>query len=240
MALLRAIIVDDEWLVRHELKTLLQEHPEIEIVGEAFDVNQAAQLINHEKPDVLFLDIEMPGKSGFDLLKECDICCTVVFVTAYNQYAIRAFEVNALDYLLKPIQKDRLAVTVRRLLSEDQSKLQTTKALYDDVIYVMINGSFKFLKLSQLKCITAEGNYSYIYYNQDKKDLVSKTLLDWEQILPEKYFIRIHRSTIVNFEYVKRIKKCSNHTHDVYIQNIEQPFHMSRRYAVKLKDQLVW
>ena len=115
-----------------------------------------------------------------------------------------------------------------------------TKVLYDDVIYVMIDGSVKFVKLPLLKCIIAEGNYSYIYYEHNRKELVSKTLLDWEKILPDKYFVRIHRSTIVNFEFVEKVRKCSNNTHEVYIRDIEKPFVMSRRFAAKLKDQLTW
>jgi len=237
---LKALIVDDEWLVRHELQTMLQAYPEIQVIGEASDVNQASCIIDEENPDVIFLDIEMPGKNGFDLIEQCNIKCSIIFVTAYNQYAIRAFEVNAIDYLLKPIQKDRLALTINRILKKEKARPVIKKVLYDDVIYVMIDGSVKFIKLPLLKCIVAEGNYSYIFYDQNRKELVSKTLLDWEKILPSQYFIRIHRSTIVNFEYVAQVRKCNNNTHEVYIQGIEKPFMMSRRYAARLKDQLTW
>lgn len=240
MTPLKTLIVDDEWLVRHELKTMLQDYPEVEVIAEASNVKQASQIIDKENPDVIFLDIEMPGKNGFELLDQCNIHCSVVFVTAYNQYAIRAFEVNALDYLLKPIQKDRLGLTIKRLRDRGKIEPSLTKVLYDDVIYVMIDGSVKFVKLPLLKCIIAEGNYSYIYYEHNRKELVSKTLLDWEKILPDKYFVRIHRSTIVNFEFVEKVRKCSNNTHEVYIRDIEKPFVMSRRFAAKLKDQLTW
>lgn len=240
MTRLKAIIVDDEWLVRDELRNMLQNYPEIDVIGEASDVPQAAQMIKSKQPDVIFLDIQMPGKTGFDLLEENDIQSHVIFVTAYDQYAIRAFDVNALDYLLKPVQKARLSKTIDRLLGRQQAgDRKSSKVTYDDVVYVMINGSFKFIKLTLLKCITAEGNYSFIYYKQNRKELVSKTLHDWERILPEKYFLRIHRSTIVNFDYVKKVSKCSNYTHEVYLRDIEKPFIMSRRYGVKLKNQLV-
>lgn len=236
-----AIIVDDEWLVREELKALLAPYPELNVIGEAGNVPQAIELIHQEAPDVIFLDIQMPGASGFDLLEQTDINAKIIFVTAYDQYALKAFEVNALDYLLKPIQRDRLAKTIQRVLASDSySTTQSNKLNYDDVLYVLVNGSLKFIKLPLLRCIVAEGNYSYIYYKGRSKELVSKTLQQWEQILPEKYFIRIHRSTIVNFEYVEQVKKCRNYTHLVYVRDIEKPFVMSRRYAARLKKTISW
>ncbi len=238
---LRTIIVDDEWLVREELKMLLGDYPELIVVGEAANVPQAVELIHRTAPEVIFLDIQMPGASGFDLLERAEINAKIVFVTAYDQYALKAFEVNALDYLLKPIQKDRLAKTIQRLVSSDISGAGPRKKVsYDDVIYIVVNGSLKFIKLPLLRCIVAEGNYSYIYYKGRTRDLVSKTLQEWEEILPDDYFVRIHRSTIVNFEYVEQVKKCRNYTHLVYVRDIEKPFVMSRRYAARLKKTMAW
>lgn len=238
---LKSIIVDDEWLVREELKTMLAQYPQIEVMGEAANVPQAIELVKEIKPDVIFLDIQMPGASGFDLLDQTDINSKIIFVTAYDQYALKAFEVNALDYLLKPIQKERLAKAVQRLLTTERLTSRAVQKLgYDDIVYVFVNGSLKFIKVSLLKCIIAEGNYSYIYYKDRTKDLVSKTLQQWEEILPDDYFVRIHRSTIVNFEYVEQVKKCRNYTHLVYVRNIEKPFIMSRRYAAKLKKTIAW
>lgn len=238
---LKSIIVDDEWLVREELKTLLADYPEIELVGEAANVPQAVDLVKASTPDVIFLDIQMPGATGFDLLEHTDITSKIIFITAYDQYALKAFEVNALDYLLKPIQKDRLAKTIERLLSDETSISRAGQKLrYDDVVYVLVNGSLKFIKLSLLRCIIAEGNYSFIYYKDRNKDLVAKTLQDWEDLLPDDYFVRIHRSTIVNFEYVEQVKKCRNYTHLVYVRGIEKPFVMSRRYAARLRKTMTW
>lgn len=238
---LKSIIVDDEWLVREELKTLLAEYPQLELVGEAANVSQAIDLVKEKAPDVIFLDIQMPGASGFDLLEQADISSKIIFITAYDQYALKAFEVNALDYLLKPIQKERLAKTVQRLLTEEVPISRVSQKLdYNDVVYVVVNGSLKFIKLPLLRCVIAEGNYSYIYYKDQRKELVTKTLQNWEAILPDDYFVRIHRSTIVNFEYVERVKKCRNYTHLVYVRGIEKPFVMSRRYAAKLRKTMVW
>lgn len=237
----KAIIVDDEWLVREELKHLLDQYPEIIIIGEASNVPQSAKLIDELKPDVIFLDIQMPGETGFELLEKKNIESEIIFVTAYDEYAVQAFEINALDYLLKPITKDRLKKTIDRLLRNERTIFKTKgKVTYNDVLYLIIRGSLRFIKISQIKCLLAEGNYSYLYYKDNRKELVSKTLQDWEDILPEKYFIRIHRSTIVNFEYVQKVKKCQNNTHQVFVQDIEEPFMMSRRYAAKLKYILKW
>ncbi len=238
---LKSIIVDDEWLVREELKTLLAEYTEIEFIGEAANVSQAIDLVKEITPDVIFLDIQMPGATGFDLLEQADISSKIIFITAYDQYALKAFEVNALDYLLKPIRKERLAKTVQRLLTEGEPISRASQKLdYNDVVYVLVNGSLKFIKLPLLKCIIAEGNYSYIYYKDRNKDLVTKTLQDWEAILPDDYFVRIHRSTIVNFEYVDQVKKCRNYTHLVYVRGIDEPFVMSRRYAARLRKTMTW
>ncbi len=238
---LTSIIVDDEWLVREELKTLLADYPAIKVAGEAANVPQAIELVKSHAPDVIFLDIQMPGASGFELLEQAEINAKIIFVTAYDQYALKAFEVNALDYLLKPIQKERLARTIQRLLgAEAPSARSSQKLSYDDVVYVLVNGSLKFIKLPLLRCIVAEGNYSYIYYKGRRKDLVTKTLQEWEEILPQDYFVRIHRSTIVNFEYVEQVKKCRNYTHLVYVRDIEKPFVMSRRYAARLRKTMTW
>lgn len=240
MPSLKTLIVDDEWLVRAELKTMLADYPEIAVVGEAANVAQAIPLIQDTRPEVIFLDIQMPGATGFDLLEQADIAARIIFITAYDKYAIRAFEVNALDYLLKPISKERLAKAIQRLgTNEPASPAEKKKAAYDDAIYVIINGALKFIKLSLLKCITAEGNYSYIFYADKPRALVSKTLQEWEDLLPEKYFVRIHRSTIVNFAHVEKVKKRKNYSQEVFVKGIEKPFMMSRRYAVKLKHLLV-
>ncbi len=239
MQSLKTIIVDDEWLVRSELKTMLTGHPEIKLVGEAATVAQAVPLIETTHPELIFLDIQMPGATGFDLLEQVNTSAKIIFITAYDNYALRAFEVNALDYLLKPISRDRLARAITKLATEEPvNSVQSKKAGYDDVIYVIVNGSLKFIKLSLLKCISAEGNYSYIMYAGNPSALVSKTLQEWEDILPEKHFVRIHRSTIINFAYVEKVIKRKNYTHDIFMVGIEEPFVMSRRYAVKLKHLL--
>jgi two-component system, LytTR family, response regulator len=234
-----ALIVDDEWLVRAELKQLLADHPEINVEGEAGSVAQAAEQLAARSFDVIFLDIQMPGALGFELLEHTKVTARIIFITAYDQYAIKAFEVNALDYLLKPIQRDRLGKAIERLSSRPPAAEQRrTKLGREDVAYVMVSGSLKFLQVSQIRCIIAGGNYSYLYYQDRKRELVAKSLQDWQEILPEEYFLRIHRSTLVNFEFVERVEKCKNYSHLVYLRGIDKPLVMSRRYAVKLQQFL--
>jgi two-component system LytT family response regulator len=237
---LTSIIVDDSRLVREELKMLLEQHPEIAVVGEAATVEIAKRVIESIKPKVVFLDIQLENETGFDLLEKTKVNFQTIFITAHDEYAIRAFEVNALDYLLKPISPERLAQAITRLLPEREIQAgPSEKVTYDDVLYLMINGSFMFVKVKLIKCIIAAGKYSYIYYgNRKHKELVSKTLREWEDILPEKYLLRIHRSTIVNFEFVEKVKKQPNNTHEVYVAGIDEPFIISRRYASKLKKML--
>ncbi len=236
---LKTIIVDDKWLFREDLKILLADYPQLEVVGEASNLTESVQLVNQINPDVIFLDIQLQNENGFDLLTKAEVKSDIIFITAHNQYAIRAFEVNAIDYLLKPINKNRPQMAIQRILENDKGQsmsVQHKKLEYDDVIYLMINGSLKFIKIALLKSIIAERNYSYINYGENRKELIYKTLHEWEQILPEKYFVRIHRSTIVNFDFVDKVRKCKNYTHEVFVKGIDQPFSISRRYATKLKS----
>ncbi|MGZ4157330.1 MAG: LytR/AlgR family response regulator transcription factor, partial [Bacteroidia bacterium] len=152
---MKAIIIDDERLARQELKNLLTPYPEIEIVGEANNAETAIESIKQLKPDVIFLDIQMPGKNGFELLEEISGVPEVVFVTAYDEYAIRAFEVNALDYLLKPVQSNRLAETVKKILNKDASdkhevKEQTMPLNDNDQVFVKDGEKCWFVKLSDI------------------------------------------------------------------------------------------
>ncbi len=238
---LTSIIVDDEWLVRAELKAMLADFPQVQVLGEAANADQAIQLIEQYRPNVLFLDIQMPGASGFDLIEQIRTPIEIVFITAYDQYAIKAFEVNALDYLLKPIQKERLQKTIERLLEGGHiPHFSHSRFAYDDMVYVVISGAVKFLQIRLIQCIIAQGNYTLIYYDGKKPELVSKTLQDWQAILPEEHFIRIHRSAIVNVYYVEEVKRCKNYSQLVYVRNLEKPIIMSRRYASKLKKILAW
>lgn len=235
---LKALLVDDERLARRELRQMLGEHAHIRVSGEADSVESAIDMIHDLKPDVVFLDIQMPGKTGFDLLAEIDVTFKVIFVTAFDAYAIRAFEVNALDYLLKPINPDRLTRAIARLsASEVAGEIPPRQLEYDDRLFLTVDERSILLKISAIVCITAAGDYSEIITSDGRKSFVLKSLREWEARLPEKFFSRIHRSTIINLECVERIEKWFNNAHQVYLRNIERPLVMSRRYGAKLKTR---
>src|SRR5262245_268305 len=193
----KAFIVDDERLARKELRSLLAEHPVIDIIGEAENVEQALQFLRAHRPDVLFLDIQMPGQSGFQLLEQIQPAFKIIFVTAFDDYAIRAFEVNALDYLLKPINPARLAQTIERLSSNEGMPPTARKLEYTDRLFLEVGERSHFLKVAAIVYINAAGDYSEVFTESGQKSLVLKSLKEWEERLPEKYFTRIHRSTIV-------------------------------------------
>lgn len=236
----KAIVVDDEKLAREDLKVLLREFSEIEVIGEAETVEETKTLIKNLNPNLIFLDIQMPGKSGFDLLEEIQTNAKIIFVTAYDEYAIRAFEVNAKDYLLKPVIKERLAIAIDRLKTEQESETIVQEKLeFDDNIFVMVNNHYQFVKIGSIIKIASAGNYTEIYTSSKLKGLVLKSLKDWETRLPGNYFVRIHRNSIINLEYVDRVEGWFNYSYKVYLKEINDPLVISRRYAAKLKERMI-
>lgn len=234
----KAVIVDDERLARKELSSMLLEHEEIIIAGEADDASSAIKVIEEQNPDVVFLDIQMPGESGFDLLNKIDKEFKVIFVTAYDEFAIKAFEINALDYLLKPINPERLKVSIERL---EQNNMENSEFLnpisYEDHLLLTINNKLKFIKTNTIVAITAAGDYSNIIFKNDKKGLTLKTMKEWEKRLPEKHFCRIHRSNIVNLNFVDSIEEWFNNSFKVYLNNNNLSLIMSRRFVSNLKNK---
>jgi two-component system LytT family response regulator len=238
---LKALIVDDERLARKELRSLLTDFPEMEIVGEADSVNQALGLIESGQPQVVFLDIQLGGETGFDLLeKVVSADFKTIFVTAFDAYAIRAFEVNALDYLLKPVNPERLKRAIEKLLDADQSnraQIAGRPLEYDDRLFLSLGGRSIFLKINSISHVSAAGDYSEVFTTDRQKYLVEKSLREWEERLPEKHFARIHRTAIVNLEFVERVENWFNRSYQIYLQDSRQPMTVSRRYAAKLKEK---
>lgn len=235
----RALVVDDERLARNDLISHLKEFDNIEIVSEAEDVPSALIEIEKHSPDLLFLDIQMPGQSGFELLNKIDFKGKVIFVTAYDKYAIRAFDVNAIDYLMKPILPERLRKSIERLEEDQQQIIVESKKLnMDDRLFINFNDQMRFLKVSAIVHIEANGDYTNLYLKEGDKGLVLKPMNEWEERLPEKYFCRIHRGSIINLDFVAKVEKWFNYSYRVYLNNIAEPITMSRRYAKKLKDKM--
>ena len=237
---LRALIVDDERLARRELRALLEEHGGLTVAGEAGGVEEAAALIRELRPDVVFLDIQMPGATGFDLLERVEIKADLVFVTAYDEYALRAFEVNALDYLLKPVAPERLARALERLArgrrrGGEETRLR--KLEYDDRLFLETGGHSRFVKVSAIVLVSAAADYSEVFTDDGKSALVQKPLREWEARLPAKHFLRVRRSTIINLEHVERVEHWFNRSYRIHLRHLKEPVAVSRRYASSLKSR---
>jgi two-component system, LytTR family, response regulator len=234
-----AIIVDDERLARKDLIFLLKEFENVKIIGEAEDVKSAKSLSDKLNPDLIFLDIQMPGESGFTLVEQVNPKTKIIFVTAYDEYAVRAFEVNALDYLMKPVNPDRLKKTIEKLSSETKKiELKTKSLCYDDTLFILLNSQMKFVKISDILFIESSGDYSELNFINNAKGLTSKPMNEWEERLPKNHFIRIHRTSIINLNYVQKIEEWFNNSFRVYLSGKTEPLLISRRYASKLKEKM--
>ncbi|HWY10394.1 MAG TPA: response regulator [Bacteroidia bacterium] len=234
---MKAIIIDDERLARQELKNLLSVHKEIEVVAECANAEEAKEKIAAISPDVIFLDIQMPGKTGLELLEEISALPEVVFVTAYDEYAIRAFEINALDYLLKPVQPQRLAETVKKLLNKEvgeERKENNSPLNDDDQVFVKDGERCWFVTLKNVRLFESEGNYVRVYFD-NFRPLILRSLNSLETRLSEKSFFRASRKHIINLKWVDSIETWFNGGLMVKLKG-GQEVEISRRQAVKLKD----
>lgn len=230
MAKLRALIVDDERLARLKLRRFLDEEPDVEIIGECGSGAEAVAQIRAERPDLLFLDIQMPGLDGFAVLREVgpDRAGRVVFVTAHDEHAVRAFEVEALDYLLKPFDRARFQQTLDRVRRERRQALDAKLAtLLDrierplsrlDRLLVRAGGRMVFLKLRDVDWIEADDNYVRLHAGRETH-LVRDTLRRLEPRLDPRLFLRIHRSTIVNIESIAEVRPLFHGDYDVLLRD---------------------
>ncbi len=240
---MRTIIIDDERLARTELKKLLQEFPEIEVVDEAANADEGIAKIDNLHPDLIFLDIQMPGKTGFDMLSELDRAPHVIFTTAYDEYALKAFEVNALDYLLKPIEPKRLADAVQKLhMAEARENHITTENInqsilsVDDQVFVKDGERCWFVKLSEVRLFESVGNYAKVFFNSNKP-LILKSLNALEERLDQKTFFRANRKHIVNLRMIEKIEPYFNGGLLLELKGGEK-IEVSRRQTVKFKEMM--
>lgn len=237
---LEALIVDDERLARKELRSLLAAHPEVSVVGEADSVAAALAVLEGERPDLVFLDIQLAGETGFDLLERAGAAdFRTVFVTAFDAYAIRAFEVHALDYLLKPVNPARLKGAIDKLLSGEPAPAPPSPRplAIDDRVYLELGARSVFLKIDRVTHIVAAGDYTEVFTADGQKYLVEKPLREWEARLPEKFFARVHRNCIVNLEYVERVESWFNRSQQLFLRGRAEPLTVSRRHAARLKEK---
>ena len=200
---MKALIVDDELLARRELRRLLAAHRSIQIVGEAGDIDEARERIVALLPAVVFLDIQMPGGTGFDLLAQLERVPRIVFTTAYDRYAVQAFNVNALDYLLKPIEPERLATAVDKLQAATPAR-QANEDSWLEQLFVRDGPRCWFIPLREVSVISADGNYVRLQWGKERP-LLGRSLTALEGKLDPRRFFRANRQQIINLEMVRSV-----------------------------------
>lgn len=230
---LKVLIVDDEPPARERLGTLLAAHPQLEVVGEAGDVQTAAELCASLLPDVIFLDIHLPRASGFELLPLLTGKPAIIFVTAHDQFAMRAFDVNALDYLLKPIKADRLAVSIERLHLQAPELKQPLSDL--DLVALKEDSLLRMVPLTSISHIKADDNYTSVHLRDVVPAFVRRSLAEWEKILPPDKFLRVDRSLIVRIDAIQSLRADSRDCTELFITGQNEPILLGRRAALFLR-----
>jgi two-component system LytT family response regulator len=238
MKKIKAVIVEDSRLARNELKELIKNHPEIEIIGEAENVDSGFKLIQETQPDLLFLDINMPEKDGFELLEMLDKVPITIFTTAFDEYAIKSFEYNALDYLLKPINPKRFAHSIEKVsqnLIEKEEK-SSKKLTLNNQIFIRDGEKCWLVKIADIFLFEVDGNYTKIFF-QDEKAVLNKSLNNIEEKLPDDYFFRANRNQIINIEYILKIDPWFSGNLLVQLPK-EVKVEISRRQTNNFKEKL--
>lgn len=238
----KAVIIDDERLARNELKKLLADFAEVEIIGEAANAKEGVEKIEELNPDLIFLDIQMPGKTGFDMLTEIDRAPHVIFTTAYDEFALKAFEVNALDYLMKPVEPKRLADALHKLKQVEEKELAAFQASgrgilsENDQVFVKDGERCWFVKLAEVRLFESVGNYAKVYFGSFKP-LILKSLNALEDRLDDKIFFRANRKHIINLRMIDKVEPYFNGGLILDLKGGDK-IEVSRRQAVKFKEMM--
>lgn len=236
----RVILIDDERLARNELRRMLTEFPDVEVVAEAANAEEGKEKIESLHPDLIFLDIQMPGKTGFEMLAELDSVPQVIFVTAYDEYALKAFEINALDYLMKPVEPKRLADALHKSDDTDEEENVSTQNRSilgeHDQVFVKDGERCWFVKLADVRLFESVGNYAKVFFG-NQKPLILKSLNSLEERLDNKMFFRANRKNIVNLKMIEKVETYFNGGLLLELKNGEK-VEVSRRQAVKFKEMM--
>lgn len=241
----RVLLIDDEADARAELRWLLSSHPAYTIVGEAATFAAARRLLRAGGYDLVFLDIQLFGGIGFDLVPDVAPPARVIFVTAYDRHALRAFEVNALDYLLKPVAPERFAAALARLASPGSqpsalgSQLPSpTPFRADDTVLVHTDTGDRFLPLTHIAAIFSNENYSDVHLRTHERFLTRRTLKSWEDTLPAANFRRVHRQALVNLAHIASHRRDTRETAELRVTGVPNPVPVSRAYLSDLRALL--
>lgn len=244
MKAFKTLMVDDERLAREEMKNVLKDFVEIEVIGEAQNGEEALRLIDELNPDLIFLDINMPGMNGFELLKSLDFIPNVIFVTAYDEYAIKAFEVSALDYLLKPIDPDRLAEAIAKLKKKIDNEFESELSLKtdrqsrllgrEDQVFIKDGEKCFFVKLADVRMLESDGNYVKVHFDKNRP-LILRSLNSFEERLDPENFFRANRKFIVNIEWIQSVENWFNGGLQLELTTGEK-IEVSRRQTIRFKE----
>ncbi len=240
---MRTLIIDDERLARKELMNLLSKHPEIEIIGECANADEAIKAIEEHNPDLIFLDVQMPGMNGFEMLKKLEVVPQVIFVTAYDEYAMKAFEVDAIDYILKPVEDIRLTEAIQKVVKTNalEEKLESNPAIFEgrlgqeDQIFLKDGEKCWFVSLKDVRLFESEGNYVRVFFNQSKP-LILKSLNTLEERLDHTFF-RTNRKFIVNLRWVDTVENWFNGGLRMTLKD-GTIVEVSRRQAARFRDMM--
>lgn len=238
---MKALLIDDEPPARNALRTLLAAHGGVEVVGEAATLREAREALTRPDYSLVFLDIQLRGGTGFDLVPHVREGAAVVFVTAHDEHALRAFEVNALDYLLKPIKPERLAMTLGRCKTPGSAAMRALPAKRlrgDDTVYVRTEGGARFLEVNAIAAILSCENYSELQLVSGERLLVRHTLKSWEDTLPSPPFARAHRQALVNLSLLTRIEEDGGDGPLLHVSGAKAPLRVSRREWTELRQFL--
>ncbi len=239
--MIKSIIIDDERLARQELRQALLPFSNIKVVDECENAEEAINSISKLKPDLLFLDIQMPGKDGFQLLESLETVPDVIFITAFDEYAIKAFEINALDYILKPISEQRLKEAIHKIADKYSQRVITDEKTdylkVSDKVFVKDGDKCWFVQLNEIRLFESDGNYVRVYF-QNNKPMILKSLNNLNKRLDSKTFFRANRKHIINLNWVERIDPWFNGGLMVDLKEFDQRIEISRRQAVKLKEMM--
>lgn len=234
---IKTLLIDDEALARNELRFMLHEFSRIQIVGEAANADEAMDKVESLKPDLIFLDISMPEKNGFEFLEELTQAPEVIFVTAYDQYAIKAFEANALDYILKPVKPERLQQAIEKATKQiEERRVRSSHGSLTGNSQVFIKDGDKcyFVRISDIFLLESAGNYVKVYFD-NKKPLLHKSLNLLEEKLPQDMFFRVNRQQMINLNYIQNIESYFKGGLHVTLKS-GHSVEVSTRQAVRFKE----
>lgn len=235
---MKAIVVEDSRLAREGLINMLKDYPNIDVVGSADHPSTAFSLIQEHRPNLIFLDIHMPGETGFDLIEKLDYSPKIIFTTAYSEYAIRSFDYNTVDYLLKPISYERLGVAISKLSVQPIDETSEVKPALDIQSRMFVKDGEKchLIPLNSIRYFESCKNHVRIFFGKENA-FVRKSLNSIEERLPKKYFFRANRQYVVNLTEISKIEESINDGYEITMSD-GKVLEISRRNAVELKDLL--